>query len=236
MDRSWTILVICSPRCPRVSTARHWPTSADRLRPMACFLTIFAASNVRKSGTPGRDLPRTLSDPCVNHDIGLSILPEVSTKRGTRPSFSAMTGCSKYGSSWRLARSAISATALPISGMLLSEVPFRLRRRAHVHSGGRSRGVFSRTPQLLHSHRRRFPIEAVDANLVHEDRAADIGVPDKVGLTNLYGGHPPHRGRARLRSCYSALLRRSNVSTVRFAQIAHVADGGANGSNRGERR
>jgi hypothetical protein len=42
-------------------------------------------------------------------------------------------------------------------------VPFSLRRRAQVHSGGRARGVFSRTPELLHSYRRRFPIEAVDS-------------------------------------------------------------------------
>ena len=72
---------------------------------MACSRSIFATSNVGKTGTPGRDWPRRLSDPRVNHDIGLSQSFAVSTKRGTQSSFSAMTGCSKYGSSWRLARS-----------------------------------------------------------------------------------------------------------------------------------
>src|ERR1700733_12284827 len=84
-------------------------------------------------------------------------------KRGTGSSFSAMTACSKYGSSWRR-RARDIGNGVAGSGDVGSEVPFCLRRRAHVRSGGRAKGVFSWTPELLHAHRRRFPIEAGDAD------------------------------------------------------------------------
>jgi hypothetical protein len=82
---------------------------------MACSRSIFATSNVGKTGTPGRDWPRRLSDPRVNHDIGLSQSFAVSTKRGTQSSFSAMTGCSKYGSSYLSAFDAVRTSILEIA-------------------------------------------------------------------------------------------------------------------------
>ena len=67
-DRSWTVYHVF-PGILRASTARHRPSLADRRRPMACSRSIFATPDAGKSGTPG---PRKLSDPRVNHDIGLS--------------------------------------------------------------------------------------------------------------------------------------------------------------------
>ena len=84
---------------------------------MACFLSIFATSNVRKSATPGGDLPRTLSDPRVNLTLAFPNPSRSFDEARNAVLFFGHDGVLEIGFFVEAGALAISGTALLISGM-----------------------------------------------------------------------------------------------------------------------
>jgi hypothetical protein len=105
MDRSWTIYHVFTGVPARVDGSALTDLSRSAATNGMLSLNRRNVKRRKQRNTRPTLALKSARRACQSGHWPFPILPEVSMRRGTGYSFSAMTACSKYGSSWRLARS-----------------------------------------------------------------------------------------------------------------------------------